>query len=117
MTKMGKLKQAMRVFLLRWETRYMEKTTKSRMKLRHEYTVFDGKIIKVLDYIDIIAKLVPRTVVNGHVVNHRQKLREIYYSYDLKGLNMYVKRLNKNVRKTVKKNGLIFENVTIKRNV
>lgn len=91
-----KIKELLNIFAWRWRTRHIEKTTKSRTELRHQYTEFNGKDILVIDYIRIVARLMPQLYDKGFPVDNNKMLREIYYKYDYKGLKHYIKKLNGN---------------------
>ncbi len=95
-----KLQNIARIFTLRWRTRHLEVTSKTRTELRHQYTEYKGRDILVMDYIRIVAKLMPPMLHNNKPVDHTRALREIYYKYDLKGLKYYIQSINRNIKKT-----------------
>jgi len=100
--KLQNITKLFQIFSLRWRTRYLERTTKSRALLRHQYTEYKGKDILVMDYIRIVAKMMPPMLHNNHSVDHLFELRRIYYKYDLKGLKYYIQNINKKMKVTGK---------------
>lgn len=104
MKKSDKIIVFFKWFRTAWATRWWEKRDKTRTELRQQTTTVEGKTMRVLDYIDLVApKLVRVTMADGSPVNHREKLRQIYYDYDLKGLNLYIKRLVRRNKREVKR--------------
>lgn len=93
----------MRKFKVAWQTRWMVETDKTRWELRRQLCEVEGKTMRVLDYIDIVASRMVRVVSNGQAIDHREKLREIYYKYDMPGLNYYVKHIIRLNKREVKK--------------
>jgi hypothetical protein len=94
-----KFREFLHILKVRWDTRFLEKTKKSRTELRHQYTTYEGKVLTVMDYIDHVVKLLPVMDHHGIPVDHRNSLREIYYKYDLNGLQHYIKIMNRNMDK------------------
>jgi len=99
---LGKIANIFRIITLRWRTRHLEPTTKSRTELRHQYTEYKGRHILIMDYIYIVAKLMPPMRHKDKPVDHTRALREIYYKYDLKGLKYYIQSINRNMQRTGK---------------
>ena len=95
-----KLREFLHRLKVRWATRFLEKTIKSRTQLRHQYTTYNGKVMTILDYIEHAVKILPVMDHHGTPVDHRSSLREIYYKYDLKGLQHYITVMNRNMKKT-----------------
>jgi len=100
--KLHKIANIFRVLTLRWRTRHLEITNKNRTELRHQYTEYEGRDILIMDYIRIVAKLMPPMLHNDKPVDHTRALREIYYKYDLKGLKYYIQSINRNMKRTSK---------------
>ena len=92
MIKIGKL---FRLISLRWRTRHLERTTKSRTELRQHKVNFRGRNISIMDYIDKIAPCIPRVSRYMNATDHRLHLRKIYYKYDYAGLKFYIDDVNK----------------------
>lgn len=86
-----------------WDTKWITRTTKTRTQLRHQTTIVEGRSMKVMNYIDIVAQGMVYVCLRGKAVDHREMLREIYYKYDLAGLNYYVKRIMKRNRREAKR--------------
>ena len=85
---------------VRWKTRYLEKTTKSRTELRHQMVEYKHRNISAMRYIDIVARMMPAMNYGNVSVDHRRALREIYYKYDLKGLQYYIGTINGKIKRT-----------------
>jgi len=86
-----------------WQSRFFAPNERTRTELRHQYTMVEGRRMKVLDYIDLVQSKLVKVTHNGQPVDHRKKMREIYYKYDLKGLKLYINRLVKRNKREVKK--------------
>lgn len=91
------------IMAVRWRTRHLEKTNKTRHELRRQYTLYKGKVVKVMEYIDIVATIMPPMSHHGMPVSHREALRKIYYKYDLPGLKHYIKSINQKIKKVKRK--------------
>jgi hypothetical protein len=95
--KLGKI---FRIIGLRWRTRHLTPTLKTRTMLRHQYCNYKGEYILVMKYIQIVASMMPRMSLQGQPVDHTRKLREIYFKFDLPGLKYYIESINRNIKRT-----------------
>lgn len=65
-------------------------TAQSNAQLRELKVVSDGQVMKVLDYIEKTAEKMPKIKVDGKPIDTERRMKELYYKYGLKGLNLYV---------------------------
>lgn len=72
-------------------------------QLREVKVVADGKVMKVLDYIDLTAKKMPTISVNGKFIDMKKRMKELYYKYGLIGLNLYVNYIRLRTEIEIKK--------------
>ena len=78
-------------------------TTLSNGQLRNRTFTVQGKDMKPLHYIDFVAKQFPIIAVNGKFIEHRSRMREVYYKNGLKGLNLYIDYVRLRTRMEMKK--------------
>lgn len=108
---MNKLFVVIKNFRTVWTASGLEKVEKNRVQMRHQFVTvkIQGKAVEmaIMKYIDLVASEFTKIVdKDGKAVDHKQKMRQIYYRYGWRGLKFYIKRmkrLNNKAYKQIKK--------------
>ncbi len=100
----------LRLLLIARRLKKCKVTTKCNAQLREIKVVYEGKPVKVLDFIDKVAETLPKVMVDGKDLDHEKRMKDTFYKHGLKGLNLYLDYVR--LRTKIEKKKL---NLTIKK--
>lgn len=82
--------KGLKLMVIAQRLKRLKVTAQSNAQLRELKVVSDGQVMKVLDYIEKTAEKMPKIKVDGKPIDTERRMKELYYKYGLKGLNLYV---------------------------
>ena len=82
----------------RYQLNLLKPTKKTRTELRHQKFVVRGVTVLGLDYADSVASQMPTLYHLGKLVDHKQRIRRMYYKFDLAGINYYYKSVHRMIK-------------------
>lgn len=81
--------------LNRFRLAKLEKTVKTREELRRQYVFAEGRNERVVFWMERVAREMPLMFKNGKAVDHHAALKKLYYTYDIAGINYYIKAMSR----------------------
>jgi hypothetical protein len=86
-----KLKRWFRSIIIKHKTAQLKETKLTRHQLRAKKVYHEKKLINAMDFIDMAASKIQKLTPD---IDQRTNLRNIYYKYDIAGLNLYINEIN-----------------------